>query len=120
MGLSRGLLAACFMVSHWGRFMESQRQPTKAGGEDEGSRQSMPLRLAAFIRLRRGEILREWEAAVRDLPGTRTLERPALLDHVPELLETIVEMAEDAIDGGPQRPLPRHIAERHAIQRLGE
>ena len=75
--------------------------------------------LATFIRERADEILREWEAAVRGLPIAQDLDRLALLDHIPHLLEQIADMADDVAAGGAP-VLPKELAERHALERLEE
>lgn len=77
-----------------------------------------PFRLARLIRDRRGEILREWEVRTRELPITSHLDRPALVDHVPQLLEAIADMAEKG--GGAHTPLALSSAvlEQHAFDRL--
>ena len=55
---------------------------------DEGR---TPRRLSDFIRTRRSQILGHWEQVVRTLPRAVDLARPALLDHLPELLEQIAK-----------------------------
>ncbi len=76
-------------------------------------------RLSSFIRARQGEILERWERVVRQLPVARDLDRPALLDHLPELLDRIARMADELAAGGKPR-LPPALAEIHAIERLDE
>lgn len=88
------------------------------GGEGRSSGESVGG-LAAFIRLNSAAILAEWQEVVRVLPAASKLERPALLDHVPDLIERIAELAEEIAAGGSPE-LPRQAAERHAIDRLDE
>jgi hypothetical protein len=45
-----------------------------------------PRRLADFLRENREQILAHWEAEVREVRAARQLERPLLLDHVPEFI----------------------------------
>jgi PAS domain S-box-containing protein len=85
----------------------------------------VPARMASrhfsdFIRERKGEILQDWERAVRGLPKAADLDRPALLDHVPDLLDWIAEIADQLVAGGHPEVLPSPIGERHALQRLDE
>jgi PAS domain S-box-containing protein len=76
-------------------------------------------RLSRFIHEHRGEILAAWEKQIRAMPTARDLDRPALIDHLPQLLDRIAQMADELAAGGhPQ--LPRDVAEVHAIERLGE
>jgi signal transduction histidine kinase/GAF domain-containing protein len=56
---------------------------------------------------------------VRSLDAARHLPRPALLDHVPPLLERIALVAEAFVQGGSV-PIPTELAERHALERLDE
>lgn len=76
--------------------------------------------LSSFIRRQQSDILDDWERAVRALPIARELDRPALLDHVPILLDRIADMAE-ALAEGKTPPSPTiEGATEHALHRLGE
>ncbi|MBK9258494.1 MAG: PAS domain S-box protein [Polyangiaceae bacterium] len=75
--------------------------------------------LSAFIRERQAAILSDWEHAVRALPPAQKLDRPALLDDIPDLLVRIADMA-DAIAQGKPPVMPTESAEEHALHRLGE
>src|SRR5258706_14743234 len=75
--------------------------------------------LSEFIRTWRAEILGSWEVAVRQLPVAGDLERPALIDHIPDLLDRIAQLARELEDGNTPR-LPEAVAERHAVERLDE
>jgi PAS domain S-box-containing protein len=76
-------------------------------------------KLSRFIRERHASILNDWEGAVRTLPVARKLNGPALLDHIPDLLSRIAEMA-DELAAGKRPTLPKHNAHEHALDRLGE
>jgi len=80
-----------------------------------GLRQS----LGDFIRGRQQDILSEWMAEVRALPVASDLDHPALLDHVPQVLDRIATMADSLAKGEPAEP-PRHEVEAHAAMRLDE
>jgi PAS domain S-box-containing protein len=73
--------------------------------------------VAALLRHRQTEILQEWEARVRDFPVARGLDRPALVDHVPELLERIADVA-DRLAHGHEGAVPPETADAHALERL--
>src|SRR5262245_52351238 len=75
--------------------------------------------MGEFVRAHWHEILAEWQHLVRELPAAAKLDRPALLDHVPDVLERVAELV-DEIWTGKSPDLPRDIAERHALDRLGE
>src|SRR5262249_9789353 len=76
-------------------------------------------RLGALIRDRRDEILMRWERAVRALPHALSLDRPRLIDHIPELLDRIAWMSD--AHGHDTRPeLGKSVSTRHAIARLEE
>ena len=80
---------------------------------------STARRLADVLRTRRDQILRTWEAAVRAMPRASALDRPTLVDHVPDLLERIAVMTE-RLGEGATPALADEIAERHALARLAE
>jgi len=75
-------------------------------------------RLAAILRNERPEILTEWSRAFGMLPIARDLDHPALIDHVPEFLDRIANIAED-LEAGRIVELPLKAAELHAVGRLG-
>src|SRR5262245_47227507 len=76
-------------------------------------------RIAGHLQAKRGEILRSWEAAVRALPRARGLDRPTLVDHIPDLLDRIADLTEE-LARGDAATLRTAVAERHAIARLEE
>lgn len=69
--------------------------------------------MAAFLRAHRDEIAACWEERVVALPSARSLPRPWLREHVPEMLRCV----EEVLDGRA----PRHVAPdpvvRHGCQR---
>jgi hypothetical protein len=73
-------------------------------------------RLADFIHDHRDRILGEWAAAVRALPIARTLTRPHLLDHLPQLLDRISTVVRRRHDGAP--PALADLPRVHALDRL--
>jgi PAS domain S-box-containing protein len=78
-----------------------------------------PHRLGALIREQRDEILARWERGARALPHGLELDRPRLVDHIPELLDRIASMADER--GRDTRPeLGKTISGQHAIARLEE
>ncbi len=70
-------------------------------------------RLLEFLKRNRETALAEWEAAVRPLPSATRLDLNALRDHIPELLDKLI----DAIDGNQRRSLDA-LAVQHATTRL--
>jgi signal transduction histidine kinase len=64
-------------------------------------------------------ILADWQQAVRQLPAARDLAQPALIDHVPVLLDRIADMVDQIAAGDPPE-LPTEAAERHAFTRADE
>jgi signal transduction histidine kinase len=77
-----------------------------------------PGAVSRFVRAHADEIIREWTRQVQcEVPEDCRLSRPAVIDHMPELLTAI----SDWIDGdhaGATRRFDR-LAEGHAVQRLG-
>lgn len=69
----------------------------------------------AFLRRRGKELVDRWARGVRELPHARTLDRPRLINHVPELLVRIAAVVEG--ERGSVETLERE-SEEHAIQRL--
>ena len=54
-----------------------------------------PRRLADFLREHREQILEHWEREVRKVRAAQQLERPLLLDHVPEFIEDLAEYVDE-------------------------
>ncbi len=76
-------------------------------------------RLTDFIKTRRNEIIDAWAGSVRQLPVAHDLARPLLVDHIPDLLDRICEIAEHVGAGGKGQS-PFDLAELHASERLEE
>ena len=70
---------------------------------------SSARRLADVLRACRDQIVRTWEATVRAMPHASALDRPTLLDHIPDLLERIAMMTE-RLGQGDARALAEQIA----------
>lgn len=83
-----------------------------------GEASGQPNRLTDFIKIHRAEIVAVWEDAVRALPIARDLARPVLVDHIPDLLDRICEIADHV--GSGHEPTSLDIAELHAHDRLEE
>jgi signal transduction histidine kinase len=76
------------------------------------------LRLCDFIRSQLPTILARWEQTVRSLPVASPLSARRLLDHMPEVLETIASFTQTAHTGG--RASMSGPPEVHALGRLDE
>ena len=77
------------------------------------------MSLGEFIRARQQDILAEWLAEVSTLPVARALDRPALIDHVPDVLDRIADVAGSLARGEtPQQS--KQEADLHAMVRLEE
>ncbi|MET0403251.1 MAG: ATP-binding protein [Cystobacter sp.] len=81
-----------------------------------GTGDAEQFHLGGFIRTQRARILADWEAAVRQLPYTRGLSRPRLLDHLPDLLDRISHVVE-TVHTGESSSLDE-MPEVHALERL--
>jgi PAS domain S-box-containing protein len=79
----------------------------------------VPLRLAEFLRSHRDAILDAWKAEVRRLPDAQSLSQPALLDHMPVLLDWIAERISQHQEAGGNFG-PGTAPGLHAVHRLGE
>jgi len=73
--------------------------------------------LAVFLRTHRSEILQDWERAARAIASARGLDRPALLDDIPNLLDCIANLAESDKKGSSACDGP---AQAHAAARLSD
>jgi PAS domain S-box-containing protein len=76
-----------------------------------------PRRLADFLRENRDEILAHWEAEVRKVGAARYLDRPLLLDHLPEFIEDLAEYVDELRTGHEVTP-PEEQPRIHALERL--
>ncbi len=81
------------------------------------SEQPRQRRLADFIRERSAEIMAEWESRVRRLPPAQRLERPALLDDMPQFLEELCDYVSEVRAGSNSTP-PKRVSHSHALDRL--
>src|SRR6267378_1037923 len=76
-----------------------------------------PRRLADFLRENRDQILAHWETEVRKVRAARQLERPLLIDHVPEFIEDLAEYVDELRTGHDVAP-PGDQPRIHALERL--
>ncbi|HEV8246776.1 MAG TPA: PAS domain-containing protein, partial [Polyangiaceae bacterium] len=81
--------------------------------------ETVETRFARAIGARKQQILAEWEVRARELPGARSLTRPALLDSVPELLDQIARGLAELARGRTWEIAPPG-AGAHALERLHE
>jgi PAS domain S-box-containing protein len=70
-------------------------------------------KLAAFIRREEGAIVEDWLQQARKLASAQKLERSALIDHVPPILQRIAELAR-----GTSVLAPTDLGSAHARERL--
>jgi PAS domain S-box-containing protein len=75
------------------------------------------VHLGMLLRERRGEIVDRWLKAVRLGRRGRTMTAPALIDHIPPLLDDIATLADEVAHRGASN-LPDHDAAAHARHRL--
>ncbi len=77
-------------------------------------------RLAALIRQKRTELLRQWRDQIRELPSARHLDTPTLNDHIPDLLTDLA----NALQSRSDRTIPEAISEggpsAHGRQRVND
>ncbi|MEP7016038.1 MAG: sensor histidine kinase [Verrucomicrobiota bacterium] len=77
-------------------------------------------KLAALIKQERDALLLRWRQQVRQLPSARNLDIPVLNDHIPTLLDELV----DALQIGSRQTIPEALVEAsppaHGLQRLQE
>src|SRR3954466_642290 len=78
---------------------------------------SEPRRLADFLRERREEILDHWERQVRSVAAARNLDRPVLLDHLPQFIDDLAEYVGE-VRTGVELPPPEELSRIHALERL--
>lgn len=83
----------------------------------EPSTSATPRRLADFLRESKDDILAEWEATVRRMDVAQRLERPLLLDHMPEFFDDLVHYIDDTRAGHDVTP-PGRYPRIHALERL--
>src|SRR5215207_5850745 len=77
-------------------------------------------KLAFLIREDRDSLLSQWRHQVRELPSARGLDIPTLNDHMPGLLDELIE----ALERNPEMTIPQALASAspaaHGLQRLGD
>ncbi|WP_242343341.1 sensor histidine kinase [Anaeromyxobacter terrae] len=73
-----------------------------------GSPSPVAAAAAEELKARREEILRAWEAAVRALPGARKLDRAALRDDTPSILDRVAADLTGGAPAGDPRGHARH------------
>lgn len=83
----------------------------------EAARTASTLR--AFIQRRRLEILAKWRGAARSMRPARNLSPVALLDHIPDVLDALADIAEEIL-AGTADPRTFATARPHALDRLAE
>ncbi|MDY7229038.1 PAS domain S-box protein [Hyalangium rubrum] len=88
--------------------MAEQGAETAAGG----------IRLCDFIQARQAAILEEWERRARSLPVAKHLQRVALRDHIPQILERISLVVGSSYPG--TRGKLEELPDKHALERLDE
>jgi PAS domain S-box-containing protein len=71
------------------------------------------------VRELRDEIIASWRAAARELPSARDMSAVTLLDHIPELLDEIADIAQEIASSASPTPV-LEAARRHALDRLGD
>jgi len=86
--------------------------------EDAQPADQARLRLCDFIRTHLSVILTRWEHMVRSLPVASPLSARRLIDHMPEVLETIAAFTQTAHTG--ERASMSGDPETHALDRLDE
>ncbi len=72
--------------------------------------------LAELLRTRRQALMTHWRERVTALRPAGALDRSALIDHVPQLIDALAEMLLSAGDGELPQPVPG--APRHGVTRL--
>lgn len=89
----------------------SQPSETSAPSVSARARQS----IAEFLRRNRQRAIVEWEHAVRAIPAAALLDRNELRDHMPALMDRLLELVEV-----PEASETAEIPARHAVERLRE
>ena len=88
--------------------------PTRASEEP-----TQPLLVRSFVRRFRTEILAAWRLLAREIPVAQDLSPVVLVDHIPELLDQIGDVAEEIANASPQ-PRTLVTARNHALDRINE
>jgi two-component system phosphate regulon sensor histidine kinase PhoR len=76
--------------------------------------------LASLIKQQRDTLLSRWRQQVKQLPSARSLDTPTLNDHIPQLLDELI----DALQSKPEQTIPESLVEGsppiHGLQRFWE
>lgn len=75
--------------------------------------------LRALIHRHRRDILAEWRRSARSIPPARDLGSVALVDHVPEVIDEIADVADAALAAGGAH-VRFETARRHALDRIAD
>lgn len=88
-------------------------------GSDSESESVRPARqdFVRFMQQHQAAIVADWEQQARQQQPAAAIPRPVLIDHIPQLLDCIADIAEQ-IQAGGSAQLPDDAAELHAITRL--
>ena len=78
-----------------------------------------PSLVRSFVRRFRTEILAAWRQLARGIPAAHDLPPVVLVDHIPELLDQIADVAE-ALASMHVEPGSFETARHHALDRIGE
>jgi signal transduction histidine kinase len=81
------------------------------------TKQQNQRRLADFLRERSAEIMADWESRVRRLQAAQRLERPALIDEMPQFLQDLCDYISGVRAGAKTAPSTK-IPHAHALDRL--
>lgn len=84
-----------------------------------GENPIQPSLVRSFVRRFRTEILAAWRQQAREIPVAHDLPPVVLVDHIPELLDQIADVAE-ALASTHVEPGPFETARHHALDRIGE
>jgi len=84
---------------------------------EKGAMADEPRRLSDFLRAHRERILSDWVDAVRVLEPAKDLDRPVLLDSLPQFLDELANFLDDVRAGHPAKE-PVNPPTIHALDRL--
>lgn len=76
------------------------------------------MRLCEFIDANAPAIMQAWEEEVRETPAARTLDRSALIDHLPHLLADVAEVIRSHDTRASLTDAANAHADRHAWERI--
>src|SRR5205085_10810435 len=84
---------------------------------EKGATADEPRRLSDFLRAHRERILSDWVEAVRVLEPAKGLDRPVLLDHLPQFLDELADFLDEVRAGHPAKE-PVNPSTIHVLDRL--